>query len=833
MTDSGSRRLPLLFLAVGAAGIVAIIVMRSRAREIAQTHDTRIRAKTPSAASPNSAHSAGPAVASVIRGKVLDGKSEKPVPGASLLFHRPRPARPGESVRHNLAAWVRTPDGRGLQSIGTCFRHDDASEVAYDRPQAGIPALIEVESDASGAFELALPIQRGILECRHPDYMTAFRPLYLDWKEGEFTVRLFKGAKLRGRVVGVDGEAVTRKLQVAFLGYAPQHAMTAGIWETETNFVGEFEVEVAAQAVMPKIQTPGWRIRTPERPVDVSDEPLVIVARRVPVLRVFDALTREPIEKFTWLMTEGNYPGGYNSGEVYAPGGVMPLLAETIPDESYRTFFKIRVWAEGTAVFEKEVPDLLASEDVLAALVRGELPVVAGVVRRKGAPIEGAEVSIRTGNFGNWEWSPSKLRKLGSGVTGSDGAFKLGAPAGQHVLIVRVGSLEHGILIESPSPLLVIDLDQLAEIHVRVRDAAGKSLAGVLILVKAAESGRRWYADSDPEGLARFENIAPGDIWIVPGKLSYPGVNEYTTPEGQWKKFHAAPGQITFADVIIEEPGPPKPVPARLTIQGVSNLDGWKVIDASVFREEALLKVGPDGRFEVPNRAAGISIVAPWGDRWSLVPPADSGNLWNAELSPEGPGYEGVLKDRATGKPLAGFTLRADRSDPTSGVWGLTTKSDSEGRFRLRGLNPIRHRISITSDKFYGISFEPAALPSTSPTKLDLAVPMWHDDTAFEGIPNRPMTGRLLDSSTQAPCANAHLTLFAVWEASQGRFVARLKISWAVTDGEGKFSTTVPAGKMYRAHVVTDIGRPESKWHQKEWTSPPGEGALNVEIRVP
>jgi len=833
-SDSGSPRRPVILIAFGTAVILATVVFHSRARDDTPSPESRRRSKAPSAVAPDGALPTAPTEPVTIRGRVIDGRTEKPVPGARLLFHHPRPPRPGESVRHSLMAWYRTADGRGMHTIATSVRYDDPTEVAYDRPQAGVPALIEFDSDASGAFEFAIPIKRGILECRHPEYMTAFRPLYVDWKEGDLTVRLFKGTILRGRVVDNDLDGVRHKLQVAFLGYAPQHAMTGGIWEIETNHVGVFEVEVAAPAVMPRIQTPGWRILKPERPVEIPmSEPLVIVARRVPVLRVFDAATREPIERFTWLMTQGNYPGGYSSGEVNAPGGIMPLMAETIPDESYRGPYKIRVWAEGTAVFEIEVPDLLTSEDVLAALVRGEPPVVAGVVRRGGTPVEGAEVSIRTGNFGNFEWKPDKLIKLGSVVTGSDGAFKLGAPAGSHVLNVRDGSLDHAIVVQSPSQFLVIDLGVLAEIQVRVRDAVGKSLSEVLILVQAADSGRRWYTNSDGEGVARFVGVTPGEVWVVPGKLFYPGVNESTRPEGKWKKVFAAPGQTTYADVTVEEPGPPKPLPAHLTIQGVPSLDGWKVIDQSVLREEALLTVGLDGRFNVPVRAAGISIVAPWGDRWYLAPPTDAGDAWNAELSPEGPGFEGVLKDRATGKPLAGFSLWAARSSPTSGVWGLMTRSDGEGRFRLRGLNQVPHRISITGDQFYGITFEPAALPSEDPTRLDLAIPMSRDGTAYEGIPNRVVTGHLLNSSTQLPRANSHVTLFAVLETPQGCFVAGLKSVWSMTDAKGAFSSSAPSSSRYRAHVVTDFGRPESRFHQKEWTSPPGEGAFIVELRVP
>src|SRR5262245_22758158 len=92
----------------------------------------------------------------VVRGRILDGKSEKPVPRARLLFHHPRLPRTGESIRHSLTAWYLTADGRGMQTLATSFRHDDQSEVAYDRPQVDVPALSESTSDDAGVFEIAI-----------------------------------------------------------------------------------------------------------------------------------------------------------------------------------------------------------------------------------------------------------------------------------------------------------------------------------------------------------------------------------------------------------------------------------------------------------------------------------------------------------------------------------------------------------------------------------------------------------------------------------------------------------------------------------------------------
>jgi hypothetical protein len=262
----------------------------------------------------------------------------------------------------------------------------------------------------------------------------------------------------------------------------------------------------------------------------------------------------------------------------------------------------------------------------------------------------------------------------------------------------------------------------------------------------------------------------------------------------------------------------------------VTNLEGWTITNASVYAKGEALAIGADGGFQVPNRLAGIRILSPWGDRWQFIPPRNVGDSWNVDLDPNGPGYDGVIRDQATGDVISDLAIYV--TGKGQGSWGLNSKTDSEGKFRLRGLGPGSIRMDLSKDGEYGVTFEPSKSPVTDPPVTRLAIPKTIDRLSLEGVNNRKVSGRLLDSATGSGVSDSSVNVLAILSVPDGQLMAGLKSSYSVVDGEGRFSVTAPTAPRYRAQIFFRSGRPDSAYYEREWASSTS-GDVVIDFRVP
>ena len=573
-------------------------------------------------------------------------------------------------------------------------------------------------------------------------------------------------------------------------------------------------MEVGTGRVFPKIQELGWRTVKPAEPVEVTPGMILdIEARRSPLLHVTDAASRAPIEKFSVMLGRTGSGGNWLRGEMNAPQGILPLLYDSIDESSYRGQFILHVWAEGFAEFERDIPDLLVSEDIEAALLRGSASSASGYIRRKGVAVKDAKVTLNTGFLVTNNWKPDKLSSVSSGVSDADGAFSLAAPSGPYVLLVRSESTVYSVSVQVPCSSLMVDLEDLAEVLVRARDHEGASAAGVVVLLQAL-NGRQWYETTDSAG--KVFQVHSGDLGLLKGPSSA-GPNEYTTRR---------PGSRFARWPVDDDRGPddrtersPQPLAAKLSIHDCSSLDGCQILGMS----NESLTPDANGNLTLSSRG-GLRVTAPWGDIWWFHTPKDVGSSWDVQLDLEGLGLDGIGSDLTTGRPLAGVDIQ------TSGGRTLKSKSDSEGRFRLRGLEPAMTSLSFSRGDGYSVGFEPLAKPSSDPPFVRVAIPRTLERQTIEGLPNRKITGRLLDSVTSGPHATATIFARAVRKVSEGTLVLWVTGCTTTSDSEGRYTLIMPQTTTYRADFVTRRG-PESKVYQRDWTiTAPGDAVMDFKF---
>ncbi|MHC5541190.1 carboxypeptidase regulatory-like domain-containing protein, partial [Singulisphaera rosea] len=187
-------------------------------------------------------------------------------------------------------------------------------------------------------------------------------------------------------------------------------------------------------------------------------------------------------------------------------------------------------------------------------------------------------------------------------------------------------------------------------------------------------------------------------------------------------------------------------------------------------RASAATKTGPDGRFRLAGigreRVAHLRVSGPTVTTTEIFAMTRNGSEVQAPkqgdrkgnafvlhsprfeqaLAPTQP-IEGIVRDKDTGKPVAGVVLRGGVTEPPSKIWvrGVETTSDAQGRYRLAGL-PKSPSYQVFVVPGPGLPYPnlnvavPAMVPGLNPVPFDL--------TLTRGVVVR---GRVTDKATGRP----------------------------------------------------------------------------------
>ncbi len=189
----------------------------------------------------------------------------------------------------------------------------------------------------------------------------------------------------------------------------------------------------------------------------------------------------------------------------------------------------------------------------------------------------------------------------------------------------------------------------------RILDLEGRPVAGAWVKVH-----RLWYARDE-----RSQYVETGDLPAWLRRARDLGLNE-----GPWDGLSSL--SMAIADTTTDRDG-------RFRLTGIGReriaelmISGQAIATAPTY---AICHDGPEVRFKVQNRPGEQAIVfhAP---------------RFDYSAAPSQP-IQGVIRDKDTGRPIAGVRLHGRVYIGLSVIWaeGVEATSDAQGRYRLTGLN--------------------------------------------------------------------------------------------------------------------------------------------------
>ena len=172
------------------------------------------------------------------------------------------------------------------------------------------------------------------------------------------------------------------------------------------------------------------------------------------------------------------------------------------------------------------------------------------------------------------------------------------------------------------------------------------------------------------------------------------------------------------------------------------------------------------------------------------VPPATPTATRTATPAASGGGVQGVVRDAATGRALAGATVAV--------AGGASATTDSNGRYTLSGLNPGQTQLSATASG-YVADRAAVAVPTSGAATLAFALSAALPEGQYRIILTWGDQPRDLDSHLYVPLGSETAE---VYFGSRGALSARPYATLDVDDTSGLGTETITVGQLQRGRYT-------------------------------
>ena len=411
------------------------------------------------------------------------------------------------------------------------------------------------------------------------------------------------------------------------------------------------------------------------------------------------------------------------------------------------------------------------------------------VAAKDDAPIPGATVSLAPPQG---FMMPSDRTSAGLAITTIDGTFEIAGleartytiDANQPDYSPNTGRVEIGA--DADTDDFVIKLSRGGTITGTVRDAQRQPQANVQILMtKVPMTGGPQTVSTGADGRYTLEKIAPGEYMVVRAPtgggplMLFGGMKQVAVREGE-TTIHDLDeaAKITLTGRVLKGG---QPVANAMLFFGAGD-GGGAMTDIRQSRSDA------DGRYQVGLDTAGTYgvVVASgggmFGGRQTAVPiqvPDEPNPV--VDVTVKAAGISGRVTN-AEGKPVSGALVSVTATGPQGGnaghgSGGMQDQSESDGTFRIEGLDPGSYGLSVAAAGYRSAEAQTVTIANESDVP---AV-----DVRLE--PGRTVRGRVLDANGNGIAGAAVLT------AASGAAPSGRDSMPSTTDVNGTFVITAPA----------------------------------------
>jgi RNA polymerase sigma factor (sigma-70 family) len=366
----------------------------------------------------------------------------------------------------------------------------------------------------------------------------------------------------------------------------------------------------------------------------------------------------------------------------------------------------------------------------------GTFPVRGRVLDPDGKPVAGAEVLIRHFTPSGWSWTRPEMGRRGQrgrvATSAADGRFHFDLdkessdwpwgdePAWHQAQIAAVAPglalawADAGSLLKGDEAILRLVRDDVP-VRGRVLDAQGRPVAGSTVRIRQIAALANGV---DPDAM-----LALGELESDQTAAWYGDVSEAPLPGAQNTLRTGADGRFEIRGIGRDRIG-------ALDFRGPMHADGTLYVMARASTAQPKPRPRPAGR-EREMLFHG-----------SPPKPLLVGAIFDYIVGPAKP-ITGVIRSKATGKPLAGIKVVGQEGATWTSV---VTRTDEAGRFRLAGL-PKGEVYKLEANQGYGavLQFQSAQITVTDTEGLK---PI---ETTLELPKGVMVTGRLIDPLTGGP----------------------------------------------------------------------------------
>lgn len=771
-------------------------------------------------------------------GIVRDGLSEEPLPQVHIRVFEPAQmtlhdlvAKFGDRIQMNTYGGLEDADDwlgprRRLSPLerlaGKPF---DVYDTVTSR-DTDAPCYSETHSNAEGQFRIAIPPNGGVVVATLVNYGVGTWILVDDAKQVELD--LWRPWRLEGFVIDPDGERLREPLQLFLDGDG------AAPLRVETAADGSFSATVAARRIRARALTLGWQLRAEgihpvhrqrwvfrtNFPHDLN-EPAILVAHPVPILRVSDA-QGHPVTDFHWLVVSPKSEFAESSGRLLSQSGILELddqrlQAQMRPTGSPSEPARLFVWSDGYRSYTEDLDDFPWPDVLDVTLAQGVAEALTGHVLDGGVALAHCQISVLP--YRSIDWREDERRVLAMTTTDEHGVFAVPMPPGQWVVRAQLEedrALSTVVTLPDDNPV-VIDTSVQSSIFVTVRDTEGVVQTQHDVALRGAD-GRSARRETDDSGVAYFSGLSAGAYKVftphVTTKSSFVGeVSQEVTVEA---------GEEARVELLVRAPA--EPIYPRLVSRGFVTYEGWTARDHSYGDR---VQVAFDGTvpIDVQLSVRAFEVERPNGDRWKVPVQSPVAVPYTIQIPPQGATYQGRLLKN--GRPWQSVRVRARLvgKQATTAI-AASAVTGSDGEFEIPCCYDEVHAIEFRPDaadytfihrhEVATVTYLPAEKPSDS-------APLTIDVGPYLDPPVSTISGMILDAAGN-PVPRAWLSIDAVHDHAHGTVSLR---RGGKADEAGHYRLAAPVAPRYEIRASD----PKKGSARHDWR-PDGHGDLTRDLRL-